>query len=281
MREKEELKSKLQKACAEAITDYEIAKNPEFNAAEIYLACFGSLQSGLASRGSDMDLALISPKSSPDPASSESEIPRLLEKTLLGLGYGARLLTKTRVPIIRFCEKPTPELLEALLENRAEWEREKDAPPKVNNKNKKTRDKNGTQGYAHQPEADKSIEEDATSDQSDKDPNSSYLQEPATSEEDQKQQEPKSNIMKERELVPPASKLNVAGKKTVYRADDELVSLYKLAIHEGWFEHTERLIIIRFIEAVKTHGADGDHEDLVNLRLQLQVFSPTNLLSFS
>ena len=70
-----------------------------------------------------MDLALVSPTLIPDPASADSEIPRLLEKTLLDLGYGARLLTRTRVPIIRFCEQPTPELLEALLENRAKWVR--------------------------------------------------------------------------------------------------------------------------------------------------------------
>ena len=70
-----------------------------------------------------MDLALVSPTLTPDPASADSEVPRLLEKTLLDLGYGARLLTRTRVPIIRFCEQPTPELLEALIENRAKWVR--------------------------------------------------------------------------------------------------------------------------------------------------------------
>lgn len=70
-----------------------------------------------------MDLALVCPSLTPDPASADSEVPRLLEKTLLNLGYGARLLTRTRVPIIRFCEQPTPELLKALLENRAKWVR--------------------------------------------------------------------------------------------------------------------------------------------------------------
>lgn len=69
-----------------------------------------------------MDLVLISPYSRPDPASADSKIPRLLEKRFLDLGHGAQLLTRTRVPIIKFCERPTPGLMETLRGEREKWE---------------------------------------------------------------------------------------------------------------------------------------------------------------
>ncbi|TAQ84443.1 hypothetical protein B7494_g7239 [Chlorociboria aeruginascens] len=69
-----------------------------------------------------MDLALLSPQSKPSPESQDSQIPRLLERVLLDLGYGARLLTKTRVPIIKLCEKPTEKLKADLLAERLKWE---------------------------------------------------------------------------------------------------------------------------------------------------------------
>ena len=128
LKEKENLRRHLDKICREAITAYEIMKDAMFDPTTIALKCFGSLSSGYATRGSDMDLVLVSPTSIPDTASPVSEIPRILEKTLLELGYGARLLTRTRVPIIRFCEKPNSELLEALRAERTKWETKRDAP---------------------------------------------------------------------------------------------------------------------------------------------------------
>ncbi|KAI4202148.1 MAG: hypothetical protein LQ350_002815 [Teloschistes chrysophthalmus] len=129
--EKEQMRATLEEVCRNAITEYEKMKDPIFESATVTLKCFGSLRSGFATLASDMDLALGSPISTPDVASPESEIPRLLEKALLDLEYGARLLTRTRVPIIRFCEKPTPELASLLLQERLKWEKERDAPPKV------------------------------------------------------------------------------------------------------------------------------------------------------
>ncbi|KAJ9129822.1 Poly(A) RNA polymerase protein cid1 [Pleurostoma richardsiae] len=70
-----------------------------------------------------MDLGLLSPLSKPQPESQESPIPRLVEKAFLDMGYGARLLTKTRVPIIKLCEKPPEKLRQGLLEERAKWEK--------------------------------------------------------------------------------------------------------------------------------------------------------------
>ncbi|MCJ1392109.1 Zinc finger, CCHC domain-containing protein [Xylographa bjoerkii] len=134
LQEKEALRIVLNELCRQTVLTYETAKNASFNAETVALKCFGSLSSGYATHGSDMDLVLVSPESKPDAASSESEIPRILEKVLLDRGYGARLLTRTRVPIIRFCEKPTPELLQALKNNRTKWETERDLPPKPKRK---------------------------------------------------------------------------------------------------------------------------------------------------
>ena len=125
---KERLRKVLEDLCRSAISTFEEAKDPEFISDTVALKCFGSLSSGFATRSSDMDLVLISPTSRPDPASPDSEIPRLLEKALLNLGYGARLLTRTRVPIIKFCENPSPELAEALMQARLEWEMTKVLP---------------------------------------------------------------------------------------------------------------------------------------------------------
>ncbi|KIX04183.1 uncharacterized protein Z518_07737 [Rhinocladiella mackenziei CBS 650.93] len=111
---------------------------------EIRLKCYGSLANGFGLAGCDMDLLLIlpdSPKSTADHTEGEPEpqldvhddedekrkfhdgVRRLLEKTYLDQEFGARLLTKTRVPILRICQYPSPELLRNLREYRAAWER--------------------------------------------------------------------------------------------------------------------------------------------------------------
>ena len=130
LREKEALRLVLEEVCRKSITEYERKKDNAFDEKSVALKCFGSLASGFATHSADMDLALVSPHSKPESSSPESEIPRLLEKALLDLGYGVRLLTRTRVPIIKFCEKPTTQLAAKLLEERAKFEKERDAPTK-------------------------------------------------------------------------------------------------------------------------------------------------------
>lgn len=127
---KENLRLHLEQICRQTIYQFELKKDKDFDANTVQLKCFGSLSSGFATRSSDMDLALLSPHSVPDSSSRDSEIPRLLEKAFLDLGYGARLLTRTRVPIIKFCEEPTPDLAKSLLDERKKYEQERDAPPK-------------------------------------------------------------------------------------------------------------------------------------------------------
>ncbi|KAL8947122.1 MAG: hypothetical protein Q9222_006558 [Ikaeria aurantiellina] len=150
---KESLRQALEDVCQRAVVEYEITKDALFDGSTVALECFGSLRSGFATQSSDMDLAFESPLSKPDVSSPESEIPRLLEKTLLGLGYGARLLTKTRVPILRFCETPTPELRDRLQAERLKWEKERDTPSKAK-KAKQPKTKEGQQETAGKKKKD-------------------------------------------------------------------------------------------------------------------------------
>jgi terminal uridylyltransferase len=91
----------------------------------ISLEPFGSFQSGFATAGSDMDLVIaVQDRSATSAVFSllEDDLPRVLEKRLLELGIGARLLTRTRVPIIKVCEKPGEDFLQKLREEREKWD---------------------------------------------------------------------------------------------------------------------------------------------------------------
>lgn len=123
--EKENFRLLIEDACRVQISRYEHEVNGrrDFPALSVQLRCFGSLASGFATKSSDMDLGLLTPFSQPQPDSTESPIPRIVEKTLLEMGFGARLLSKTRVPIIKVCQKPPVNLFAGLLEERAKWER--------------------------------------------------------------------------------------------------------------------------------------------------------------
>lgn len=86
---------------------------------------FGSLRSGFATKGSDMDLVIVSEAAEDTSAHismKEDGLARRLEKHLLDRGIGARLLTRARVPIIKVCELPDHELLEALRVARQHWD---------------------------------------------------------------------------------------------------------------------------------------------------------------
>ncbi|KAI9826126.1 MAG: hypothetical protein M1832_000575 [Thelocarpon impressellum] len=119
---REEFRLSLEDASRRAITEHErIHGHEDFDPATIALKCFGSLSSGFATKASDMDLVLLSPASHPSPCSVLSPIPRILEKAFLDMGHGARLLTKTRVPIIKLCEAPSKELMDGLVQERQKW----------------------------------------------------------------------------------------------------------------------------------------------------------------
>ncbi|KAI1149288.1 hypothetical protein F4825DRAFT_430939 [Nemania diffusa] len=122
--EKEMFRGIVEAICRRVVTCHEFEVNGarEFLPETVELRCFGSLASGFATKAADMDLGLLSPMSRLPPDSSDSPIPRLIEGALLDAGFGARLLTKTRVPIIKLCEKPDMALRQSLLEARMKWE---------------------------------------------------------------------------------------------------------------------------------------------------------------
>ncbi|KAG6042291.1 hypothetical protein E4U41_000035 [Claviceps citrina] len=122
--QKENFRQKVEAICQQVIADYECQNGflSSFPKSSVELTCFGSMSSGFATKFSDMDLGLFSPFSKIQPDSARSPIPRLIEKRFLEAGYGARLLSRTRVPIIKLCEIPSQELRCALLAERAKWE---------------------------------------------------------------------------------------------------------------------------------------------------------------
>ncbi|KAI0023026.1 hypothetical protein F4780DRAFT_124193 [Xylariomycetidae sp. FL0641] len=123
--EKDAFRVHVQSICRDAVSQHELETNSAlaFQPLSVQLKCFGSLASGFATKAADMDLGLISPMSQVSPDAADSPIPRLIEKALLDAGFGARLLTRTRVPIIKLCEKPNDSLRRGLVEARTKWER--------------------------------------------------------------------------------------------------------------------------------------------------------------
>ena len=98
---------------------------------KIRLKCYGSSRNGFALPGADLDLVLALPGGKPT-EDAIIERGRLLEKTLLNAGFGARLLTNTRVPILKVCDNPSETLLVNLRAKRAQWEAEELKRPKEN-----------------------------------------------------------------------------------------------------------------------------------------------------
>ncbi|KAI0101537.1 hypothetical protein GGR51DRAFT_530066 [Nemania sp. FL0031] len=122
--EKENFRGHVEAICRHIVACHEFESHGvrEFQPETVELKCFGSLASGFATKAADMDLGLFSPMSRQSLDAHESPIPRLIERALLAAGFGARLLTKTRVPIIKLCEKPNVALRQNLLDARMKWE---------------------------------------------------------------------------------------------------------------------------------------------------------------
>lgn len=110
--QKESFRQDLEDICQMAVKKAYESTHAPFR---IKLVPFGSFASGFAMPGSDMDLALVSPNLPRD-------LFRVLQKRLLDLGIGARLISRTRVPILKICSHPHPELLKALREDREKYD---------------------------------------------------------------------------------------------------------------------------------------------------------------
>ncbi|KAK5101672.1 hypothetical protein LTS08_004130 [Lithohypha guttulata] len=91
---------------------------------EVRLEPYGSLANSFGTTGCDVDLLLTIQYQPSQYAEVTDETKRGLEKALLDQGIGARLLTNTRIPILRVCERPSNELLRNLRQHRANWEAE-------------------------------------------------------------------------------------------------------------------------------------------------------------
>jgi terminal uridylyltransferase len=114
---KEALREKLELICQGAMK----SSYPDLQST-IHLQCYGSLVSGFATKGSDVDMTIRWSGPSPEDNRFLAELPRILERAILDAGHGARLLSKTRVPILKICERPTEDLFNALNEERQKWE---------------------------------------------------------------------------------------------------------------------------------------------------------------
>ncbi|KAI9785404.1 MAG: hypothetical protein M1816_000419 [Peltula sp. TS41687] len=125
VQEKDAFRAIVEKVCREAIQENELqatSGDGRFDVNAVQLKSFGSLVTGFAVKNSDMDLMLLSPQSRLPLSSSESPIPRILENRFLEMGWGAQLLTRTRVPIIKLCERPSEDLLLSLKSQREKRE---------------------------------------------------------------------------------------------------------------------------------------------------------------
>ena len=267
--EKQALRSTLEQTCRKAVFDYESSnKDANFVADSVELKCFGSLSTTFATKSSDMDLVLVSPSSKPAPSSPDSELPRCIEKALLDLGYGVRLLTKTRVPIIRFCEKPNPELANLLLEERLEWEKGRDLPSRAPKKKGKKPKK------GKEDKLDPTLPQNRPDDLSDGDdspgesaPVTSNAKEKAPySPENAKQ--PYHKVGYQRDNLPPQMEKEGTDPSLLAKSEAELIRLYRLAMLEGWYEPAERGIINSFIQAVERNGTAEDVKAKARSRLQ-------------
>ena len=258
--EKEALRQRLQEICRSAIFDYEKGKgNADIGINTIQLKCFGSLSTTFATKSSDMDLTLVSPLSHPSPSAPESDLPRLIEKVLLEKGFGVRLLTNARVPIIRFCEKPRRGLVALLVEARNKFDLEKETPPepsppkelphkrKPKSKTKATGElgDNTTEKQSvvvpveGTPEVvDAELDDTRTHDEA--------ISTPATQAEvnqgteDSHQESPKA----------PETEADDPTLVSKY-SDAERIRLYRLAMREAWYDPPERVLITNFIRAVE------------------------------
>lgn len=109
----------------ESIFQQAFAEGYSGELATISLVSFGSLASGFAMPGSDMDLAVVpgwKESSRADRVGIDRDIPRLFERAVLDAKMGGRLLTRTRVPILKVCQNPMDKLYNALIEERQKWD---------------------------------------------------------------------------------------------------------------------------------------------------------------
>ena len=256
---KQELRFKLQELCKAVVAEHEKAKNPKFTAESIALESFGSLATTFATNNSDMDLVLVSPFSAIDASSIDSPLPRIIEKALLTSCYGARLLTRTRVPIIKFCELPTLELLDRLTKARDNWEQGRSHPDSPS----LSASSNGGLGPTLPQNMPNTWDIETglgramiNNDEHDPDgPPKSPIGHSTSSREVLSAESATPNAVfssQPNDLSPTKSALGVEADdpKIDSKPDEERARLYRLAIKEEWYSPTERILIFDFFRAL-------------------------------
>jgi len=76
---------------------------------------YGSFASGFSTKGADIDLNITLHGAKYDP-DLRKHLFHNIHAALLAAGFGAHLIHRTRVPVIKLCQRPSPELLAALKE---------------------------------------------------------------------------------------------------------------------------------------------------------------------
>lgn len=265
LEEKQSLRKVLEDICRKAVFEHEI--RGRFMPESVELRCFGSLSTTFATRSSDMDLVLLSPASDPDASSPDSEIPRIIEKALLSCGYGARLLTSTRVPIIKFCEKPSPGLAALLFEERSKWEKEQDKdrpdPTLPQNRADSTQPTAGGDQKIGRRHGNRKPSNNISQDKPSLKLSLKQVQVPRSAEKDE-------NHVSQSKLDPEPMPKDLPDNEEddpslLSKPDEERVRLYKLAMKEEWYEPSERATIMKFIRAFERHNATHDQNGNSNL----------------
>ena len=292
---KEALRRSLEQVCRKAVSDHEKHQNRDavFVPDSVELRCFGSLSTTFATKSSDMDLVLVSPMSTPEASSPDSDLPRLIEKTLLDLSYGARLLTRTRVPIIRFCEKPTPELATLLLAERTKYEKERDAPPpepkvqktpkpkaKLPEKPDSTIPQSPSKNVAANQATIEVESLDIAKVENNRSCNASESENNATesaksfrgSQSDTAQAKGRiaTHVGDGGQSLKSIDEREGDDATLADKTDIERARLYKLAIQDGWYEPTERRVIKHFLWMLERHDV-GSNDNTQRNELRNQV----------
>jgi DNA polymerase sigma len=240
--EKEAWRKELQELCRATIGYYASQTNPNFNPMSVTLKCFGSLRAGYATRASDMDLALESPDTEADPHFDQTTIPRLLEHVLLVKGYGARLLTRTRVPLLKLCEMPSQELRDKLVAERLKWEESQQATD-VKHADADVKHQSGAP--ADTDPGDFANDHEIAIDSAD-----------ATGIEGANPAETGS--------------VNDEPKGMKGKSDEELIRLFDLAMKEGWYSEEDRLLIANFAHCYQEAHDLNDDPALQEARMLLR-----------
>lgn len=110
---KENLRVQLTTLAQEALESYAHDHGYAIGPRAIDLKCFGSLRNGFMLPNAGLDLVMRNHPSS-FPIELGNICSHILEKAFLDAGFGAHLLSNTKVPTIKLCEKPSKQFLDTL-----------------------------------------------------------------------------------------------------------------------------------------------------------------------